>query len=710
MRKGNSFYESVDQVVSHGVSEGILHLYNEDDSFTGSKITIGGKEMINFGSCSYLGLELDPRLRQAAKNAIDNYGTQFSESRAYVSLKLYRELEQLLEKIFGAHCVVTPTTTLGHIAAIPVLVSNQDAVIIDQQAHNSIQTAVTLLKPRGIPVEILRHSRMDLLEQRIQALSSHHQKVWYFADGIYSMFGDGCPLEEIYRFMDEYPSFHFYVDDAHGMSIHGKHGRGYVLEERRLHKKMVMASSLNKAFASGGGVLVFPDAEVAHKVRTCGGPMITSGPMQPAALGAAIAAARIHLSDEIYDMQSELREKRKYAVRLIEKCKLPLVSDPDASVFFIGAGHPKVGYNLVKRMMDKGFYLNLGIFPAVPMKQTGIRFTITRLHRFAQMESMITTLAKELPLCLKEENSSFAQIYQAFKMPPPEDASLDRVITSVLHQSLDLKSVHSKSIEHINKKEWNTLFACKGTFDWDGLLSLEDSFSGNDLPEDNWSFDYLMVKDQAGKVIAATFLTTALWKDDMLSAKEISMQVEEKRKKDPYYLVSKVTSTGSLLTEGEHLYIQKESPLWKEALHLLLEKTSKLQEEYQSTHLIIRDFHQADKPLDDLMIEEGFFRISMSDTNIVQDMEWDVSGFYEHLSKRSRQHYREDVKKHLHRYEVLVVKGTACSGELDYWYSLYLNVKGHNLELRDALELTYNRLTFAFERVIPFWKKIIKFY
>src|SRR5690242_4554166 len=229
MKQGNSFYDIVDQVVSYGVAKGILHLFNEEDAFRHNKIMLKGNEKINFGSCSYLGLEFDPRLKETAKEVIDRYGTQFSESRAYVSLKLYRELELQLSLLFGAPCIVMPTTTLGHIATIPVVVGDRDAVILDHQVHNSVQTAVALLKPRGILVEMVRHSRMDLLEERIRLLGDKYDRIWYMADGIYSMFGDGCPVDEVYGLMERYAQFYFYVDDAHGMSIYGRHGCGYVL-------------------------------------------------------------------------------------------------------------------------------------------------------------------------------------------------------------------------------------------------------------------------------------------------------------------------------------------------------------------------------------------------------------------------------------------------------------------------------------------------
>lgn len=666
--------------MSYGVAKGILHLFNEEDTFRHNKIVLKGNEKINFGSCSYLGLEFDPRLKETAKEVIDRYGTQFSESRAYVSLKLYRELESQLSRLFGAPCIVTPTTTLGHIATIPVVVGDRDAVILDHQVHSSVQTAVALLKPRGIPVEMVRHSRMDLLEERIRLLADKYDRIWYMADGIYSMFGDGCPVDEVYALMERYAQFYFYVDDAHGMSIYGRHGCGYVLNGRKLHPKMIMATSLNKAFASGGGVLVFPEAELARKVRACGGPLITSGPMQPAALGAALAAARIHLSDEIYDLQAELRDKQKYAARLLEKYGLPVISRRHASVFFIGVGLPKVGYNLVERMLKCGYYVNLGIFPAVPMKQTGIRFTITRLHRFSDIEAMVTDLADQLPRALAEEGSSMRDVYRAFRMPEPVAAPPAPEVTGDgAHGKLSCS--HYRTIAAIDRRVWDKLFAGRGSFDWYGLQSLEACFSGNPKPEENWVFDYLIIRDGQGEIIAATFLTTALWKDDMLSPAEISRQVESIRMDNPGYLVSRVISTGSLLTEGEHVYIRSGSPRWKEAMRLLLAKISALQEKRGAQRIVIRDFHGAWPEMDAFMMEQGYFKIKMPETHVVADMQWDKDNYYGHLSRRSKQHYREDVRKHESRFEMRVVSGPVSAAESAYWYRLYQNVKDHSLEL-----------------------------
>jgi 7-keto-8-aminopelargonate synthetase-like enzyme/predicted N-acyltransferase len=684
MKKSNSFYETIDQIVTHGVNKGILHLSNEDEYFNGNLIDLKGKLVVNFGSCSYLGLEFDARLKDGAKAAIDKYGTQFSESRAYVSLKLYAELEKLFREIFGYPCIVTPTTSLGHIANIPVLVHDDDAVIMDHQVHSSVQTAVNLLKGRAVHIELVRHNRMDLLEERIKLLRSRHSRIWYMADGIYSMYGDACPIDDVYRLMDQYPELYFYVDDAHGMSIYGKHGRGYTLNNREMHPRMIMATSLAKGFATGGAVMVYPDAELARKVRTCGGPLITSGPLQPATLGAAVAAAKIHLTDEITIMQEELHDKIRYATLLLKKYKLPLVSVPNACVFFVGTSLPKLGYNMVKRMLDAGYYVNLGIFPAVPIKNTGIRFTITRLHTFTQIEAMIAAMAAEFPKALSEEGMTMDQIYKAFKIPSPEQSALAKTVESAITQSLSLKVEHYHSIGEIDKEAWNALFENKGTFDWDGLKTLETSFTNNELTEDNWIFDYVIVKNNDGQTVAATFLTTALWKDDMLSPAAISQQIEQVRKfQDRYYLTSKVIACGSLITEGEHMYINKTLPEWKDALQLIFEKMYSLQEKYKANSIILRDFKTPGNDFENFMVDNGFYKVSMPDTHIVEDLDtWhDKEAFYQNLSKRSRQHFREDVRKHESKYQIEVISTQPTDNDIDTWYELYLNVKRNNLDL-----------------------------
>jgi 7-keto-8-aminopelargonate synthetase-like enzyme len=678
--KTNPVMDTVDQIITYAKKREIIHLSTQNQHLSDTKLLLKGKEVVSFSSCSYLGLEFSEKLTTAAKKGIDDFGTQFSSSRAYLSLGYYEELEQKLGFLFEAHVVVTPTTTLGHIASIPVLVSQSDAVIVDHQAHSSVQTAVNLVKAKNTHVELLRHNRMDLLEERILKLKGSHEKIWYMADGIYSMFGDLAPVEKIYELLDKYEQLHFYVDDAHAMSAFGKNGRGYVLGDRKIHSRMVVGTSLNKAFATGGGMLIFPTAELAQRVRNCGSTLITSGPMQPSALAAALACADLHLSGEIQAYQEELHENIRYANLLLKKHGLPNLAEPTTPIFFVAVGLPKVGYNLVNRMLEEGFYLNLGIFPAVPIKNTGVRFTITRLHTFEQIEAMIKAMAHHYQLALAEEAVTLEQVYQAFKIPMPEEKQIKELFRSGVHHSM-LRTSHYHSILEVPKEEWNTMMAGRGVFDWNTMNLLERSFSGNDMPEENWDFDYVIVRDFSGKPVLGTFLTCSLMKDDMLSDEAISKDIEERRKKDPYLLTSKTLSVGSQITEGHHLYVDFDSELWREALSMLLQKMEMLQVQYGATTLMLRDFPANDLRMDDFMVDNGFFRINLPETYAVKTSTFRTDeDFLSHLSKRSKRHFKENIMRHAHKFDVSADSVSSDQSIREY-YELYRSVKERSLAL-----------------------------
>ena len=107
---------------------GLIHKTIEDHAIDGRVVHIDGQKKLNFGSCSYLGLEMHESLKAGAIDAINRYGTQFSSSRSYLETPLYQELESLLNQITGGHTIVTPTTTLAHMAALPALIDERDAV------------------------------------------------------------------------------------------------------------------------------------------------------------------------------------------------------------------------------------------------------------------------------------------------------------------------------------------------------------------------------------------------------------------------------------------------------------------------------------------------------------------------------------------------------------------------------------------------------
>ena len=398
--------------MSHAKSLGVIHGHFSDQQLNGQTVNVFNRDLNHFASCSYLGLELDPRLKEAAKSAVDQYGTLFSCSRTYLETHLYGTLEEKFQQIFEKPCIVVGTTSLGHISWIPNVVNAKDAVVMDQQVHRSVQNATMIAKANGTHVEIVRHNRLDLLEERIIELSKNHQKVWYMIDGVYSMFGDVAPIREIYALMDKYEQFHIYVDDAHGMSWAGKHGRGYVLSQvDYYHPKMCLITSLCKGFGSNGGVMVFADEIQKSLIKYVGSTLVFSSPVSPVLLATSIASADIHLSDEIYERQQTLQSRVKFFVEKSNELDLPIVRQDISPICFIGTGpNPSHALEIAHDLQKDGFFVNASSFPVVPLKNAGVRITVNAPHS----EELITDLLTCIKNRLDERGISKEEVMKVF--------------------------------------------------------------------------------------------------------------------------------------------------------------------------------------------------------------------------------------------------------------------------------------------------------
>jgi 7-keto-8-aminopelargonate synthetase-like enzyme len=364
------------------------------DSANGRYLTLEGQRLLNFGSCSYMALERMPELRDAAHRALDEYGTQFHFSRAYLQCPLYLELEALLAKITGRPTLLAPSTSLAHMAALPVLIRDTDHVVIDQFAHASLHSAVQLIP--SVPLETLRHNRMDQLDALLVRLRDQPGYVWYIADGLYSMLGDFAPFDELEQLLDKHDKLRLYIDDAHSTSWLGRHGRGAALEHFANDERVVVALSLNKAFSAAGGALALPNGELMKRIRRCGGPMLFSGPIQPPMLGAAVGSARLHLSDKFSALQAELSEKLALATRAIEDSRVTLTTPAHLPIFQLRRDSPRLAYGLTKQLRERGFYSCPCCFPAVPMNHPGMRFTVSRYNQPEDIAAFVAALAQSL--------------------------------------------------------------------------------------------------------------------------------------------------------------------------------------------------------------------------------------------------------------------------------------------------------------------------
>ncbi len=685
----SAILNSINEIISTGKKRETLQLYTEDEVYNGRTIKIKSKSVLNFGSCSYLGLETDQRIKQAAIEAIQAYGVHLSSSRAYLSTTLYAELEFLMKQIFGHPVVLTSSVSLGHQAVLPVVVEEGDLILLDQQVHASVQVAASLMQLKGVSIMVLRHNNMQELEEKLIEHCGRYNRIWYMADGIYSMYGDAVHAQEIEKLLNKYRNFYLYVDDAHGMSWAGEHGNGFVLSQMDLHEKMVLASSLGKGFGIGGGIFVFKDQGLCNKVRNCGGPLIFSGPHPIPVVAASIASAKIHLSDEIHLLQKDLKKKMMYCSERLRHYGLPLVSKADTPINFIGLGLVRVGYNLVQRLLNAGFYTNLAVFPAVPESCTGLRFTITRHHRLEDIEALVKTLAFHLPKALADEGRTSDDIKKAFRknLDPAWTLNTSKTIGETKEQLNKETNEHLYTIEHetsiknIPEDTWNELLGRDAALDWKGLLFLEQTFSANILPEYNWGFHYYIIRDENKVPVLATYLTHSIVKDDMLAPAAVSQRIEAERINDPYYLCSTVLMMGCVMSVGKHIYIDRSRPDWKNILMLLLDAIWSLQDLTKAAGINLRDFDAQDAEISSFLADQGFIQVAMPDTHIIKEATWTTKEtFLESLDTTKRYTLKKDVFKFEHLFKATIVKGCTKDQLLNY-YALYKNVARKSFEI-----------------------------
>ena len=696
--KHNNFIDTVDTVFSNAKEKGILHLYAEGEYLNGRTIKINGSEMLHFGTTGYLGLEQDKRLKEAAINAISNYGTQFPLSKTYLSHPLYAELESKIEQMYSIPPIITKNSTLGHIAIIPTLIRDEDAVIIDHQAHWSVQNACHILKLRGIPVEMIRHNNLEMLEDKIRTLMGKSGKIWYMADGVYSMYGDYATVEELLNLARKYPQLHLYFDDVHGMSWKGKNGTGFIFDAiGTLEENIVVVSTLSKTFGASGATFFCSDRKLREKIKTFGGPLTFSAQLEPASVAAAIASCDIHLSSEIYEQQSQLAKKITHFGTLLSKSSLPLVSENDSPVFFLGMGTPSTAYNFTKRLFSEGFYLNLGIYPAVPIKNTGIRITISAHNKIEDIIDLARAMDYHFHKALEETGSSEQKIRQAFRM------DIKTKLPAQKQQTELLQIEQQVTIENIDKQEWNKYLGAYNILNWEGMHYLEQTFANAQDPGNKLDFFYYIIRDQNMQVVLMTFCTFGIWKDDMLATESVSRHLEETRKTDPMHMTSKVLSTGSLFTEGLHCYIDKDNPLAEQSMRMLLNKLEESYNILSADMLILRDFENGFH-FDEMIRNQGYFRIDMPESCVIENKKWSAAESYGSLlSTRSRQHFNREILPYEKFYDV-EIKDCLSQEELNRAYQLYCNVKDHNLAINT---FTYNRQVFENMNSSANWEFII---
>lgn len=234
------------------------------ESREGRKITLtNGDQLVDFVSCSYLGLDLDQRVIDAGSKNTKHCGVTFPAARTRIKAKSFIVLEELLNEIFcNSHTVIFSSLHLGHLGLLPILGSGElpsfpfkkagPQFILDKTVHASIQINRALMEQFG-PVILVDYRNKDHLENIFAQAERDGLTPIGIADSIGSM-GGIAPIKWLFEIAEKYDGY-LYLDDAHGTSIHGRNGCGYVLHmlENNFHPRLILAASLAKGFGAVAG-------------------------------------------------------------------------------------------------------------------------------------------------------------------------------------------------------------------------------------------------------------------------------------------------------------------------------------------------------------------------------------------------------------------------------------------------------------------------
>jgi len=352
-----------------------------------TEVTINDKRVLMLGSNSYLGLTNHPKIKEAAKAAIEKYGTGCAGSRFLNgTLDIHLELEQALARLVGKEAVLLYSTGFQvNLGVISALVGKGEYVIADKSDHASIVEGCLLAQGKFLR---FAHRDMAALENRLQMIDRDAGKL-VVVDGVFSMEGDIIQLPELCRLAHDHKAV-VMVDDAHAIGVLGKNGSGTSDHFGLTDRVHLIMGTFSKSLASLGGFIASDHATIDY-LKHHSKPLIFSASMSPANAAAALAALKI--------MQNE-PDRIQRLWRNTERMKSGLMSlgfDLGASqtpILPVYCRDLLVTFKFCKRLEEEGVFVNPVVSPGVPPGQELLRVSLMATHTDAQIDFALDKFAK----------------------------------------------------------------------------------------------------------------------------------------------------------------------------------------------------------------------------------------------------------------------------------------------------------------------------
>lgn len=344
-----------------------------------------GKKVLMFGSNSYLGLSDDPRLKEAAIDAVKKYGTSCSGSRFLNgTLDIHQELEEKLAKFVGKPEAVTYSTGFQvNLGVVSCLGFRGSYILLDDTDHACIIDGSRL---SFSTVYKFRHNDMASLEQKLKACEPDAQKL-IVVDGLYSMLGDLAKLPEICDLCDKYNAS-VMVDDAHGLGVFGENGAGTANHFGLTDRTDLIMGTFSKSFGSLGGFIA-GESEVINYIKHNSRSLIFSASMTPASVAAAMKALEIMQTEP--ERLDNLWDVTRYAWKLFRENGFD-INATESPIIPLMVRDTQKAMQIVTMAYEQGVFITPVIAPAVPEKDVLIRFALMATHTRAHVDEAVEKL------------------------------------------------------------------------------------------------------------------------------------------------------------------------------------------------------------------------------------------------------------------------------------------------------------------------------
>jgi 8-amino-7-oxononanoate synthase len=365
-------------------------LVHEGDA--GATTVIDGREMVNFSSYDYLGLNHHPAVRAAAQAAIERYGVSASASRLVAGERpVHRELEAALAAFYQREdCLTFVSGHAANVATIGALLGPRDLILHDSLAHNSIIMGAQMSRAerRSFP-----HNDTASLDATLTALRGQFDRVLIVAEGLYSMDGDLCDLPALVELKQRHQTW-LMIDDAHGMGVLGAKGRG-VFEHYGVDPGEVdiWMGTLSKTLSGCGGFIAGPTVLIDFLKRAAGG-FVYSVAMPPAIAAASLSALAILRREP--GRVTRLRANARHFAESAAAAGLDVGVSMGEAIVPIMTGSSIRAVALSQRLFDAGVNAQPIIYPAIPERMARLRFFLSSEHTTAQIDHVIPIIAREL--------------------------------------------------------------------------------------------------------------------------------------------------------------------------------------------------------------------------------------------------------------------------------------------------------------------------